>query len=278
MLARGESLPEFDLHCPLMSLPRLFGTTLETIPAEVPYLRASEERIAQWRQRLGAPRGRRIGIVGSGRPVHVHGYQRSISVAELEPLFARKGLEFVSLYKEIRPDDQALLEARSDVRHFADEIRDFDDTAALLSLVDQVISVDTAVAHLAGALARPVWILLPFIASWRWMRDREDSPWYPTARLFCQTRPGDWSEVVDLRDPVERGHRRFRRPSRDPSTHDRVDLVRAGRPERTNRVPRRNRQDLPSQLPGFERDASAEPFLVVRRFQLPSGAHGGHSR
>jgi tetratricopeptide (TPR) repeat protein len=194
-LSPGEPLPEADFHQALMSLPRAFGTTPESIPAEVPYLSVPPGRAAHWSHRLGSAGRPRIGLVWSGHPDLVGDRRRSLPLQALLPLLSLPGFEWVSLQKEVRPADQALL-SESGIRHFGDELVDFSDTAALASLVDLVVSVDTAVAHLAGALGLPVWILLPFSPDWRWMFEREDSPWYPTARLFRQPRAGDWTEVL----------------------------------------------------------------------------------
>jgi Flp pilus assembly protein TadD len=196
VLARGEALPPIDLHCPLLSLPLAFGTRLDTIPAATPYLCADPARIQAWQQRLGPPAGVRIGLVWSGNPDHNNDRNRSLPLAMLQPLFAA-GREFISLQRDIRPADLALLrDAALPVRHLGDELADFMDTAALASCVDLVIAVDTAGAHLAAAIGRPLWVLLPCIPDWRWLLGRDDSPWYPTARLFRQTRPGDWDSVI----------------------------------------------------------------------------------
>lgn len=193
-LARGEPLPDFDLHCPLMSLPHAFGTTLASIPPPARFSGAWSERVPAWRARLGGGEGVRVGLVwwGARRPTR----NRSIALETLGPLFTLPGLRFVSLQKELRDRDRALLGEGLALEVLDPEFDDFADTAAALSLMDLVISIDTSVAHLAGSLGRPVWILLPFASDWRWLRDRDDSPWYPTARLFRQERIGDWDAVV----------------------------------------------------------------------------------
>jgi hypothetical protein len=196
VIAKGESLPKFDCHCPLMSLPLAFGTTLQNIPCEVPYLSAPARRVEQWRQQLGTGTKPRVGIVWSGRLTHKNDHNRSIPLSALLPL-AGAGVELVSLQKEVRGDDLATLAQFGEIRHFGEELQDFADTAALISLLDIVVSVDTAPAHLAGALGKPVWILLPYRPDWRWLLDREDSPWYPTARLFRQPAIGDWESVIE---------------------------------------------------------------------------------
>lgn len=195
VVAQGEALPPFEFHCPLMSLPLAFRTTLETIPAAVPYLSADPARVAAWRARLGPAAGPRIGLAWSGRPTHRNDANRSIPLATLAPLLAA-GADFVSLQKELREHDRQGLAALPALRHYGALLQDYDDTAALIACLDLVITVDTSVAHLAGALGRPVWILLPSNPDWRWLLEREDCPWYPTARLFRQARMGDWGEVL----------------------------------------------------------------------------------
>jgi len=195
IVANGETLPEFDMHCPLISLPPAFGTRLDTIPAATPYLRAPSDALLAWEMRLGAKKRPRIGIVWAGNPDHENDRNRSIALAALLPL---TGIEatFVSLQKELRPGDEALLRERDDIFHLGFMLNDFSDAAALVSRLDLVVSVDTSLAHLAGALGKPVYILLPYTPDWRWLIGRDTSPWYPTARLFRQTTPGDWDEVI----------------------------------------------------------------------------------
>jgi tetratricopeptide (TPR) repeat protein len=197
VIARGEPLPAFDFHCPLLSLPLAFKTTSTTIPTRGPYIKAAPNLAAQWRAKLGRSAALRIGIAWAGSPTHGNDRNRSIAPAQLAPLLAL-GMTMVSLQKDLRPADRAWLAAHRKVQHIGSALRDFTDTAALLTQMDMVISVDTALAHLAGAMGRPVWILLPFIGvDWRWQLDRADSPWYPTARLFRQPAVDDWASVID---------------------------------------------------------------------------------
>jgi tetratricopeptide (TPR) repeat protein len=187
--------PQFDLHCPLLSLPLALRTTIDRVPAQVPYLTVRSKDAQRWGARL-PPRDRpRIGLAWSGNPRHGHDSSRSIPLRSLLPLLDIDA-SFISLQKEVRPDDAAVLNDRKDLLHLADELATFSDTAALIANLDLVISVDTSIAHLAGALAKPVWVLLPFVPDWRWLLDREDSPWYPTARLFRQESRGDWPTVI----------------------------------------------------------------------------------
>jgi len=188
----------FDYHIPIMSLPRAFGTTLASIPSQVPYLHAAKPAVAAWRRRLD-PLGerRRIGLVWAGNPKHRRDRVRSLPVELLAPLLALPGCAFLSLQKGEAAASLARLDARGDsITDYTAELETFADTAALIEALDLVITVDTAVAHLAGALGKPVWIVLPSAPDWRWMRDREDSPWYPSARLFRQPERSDWSGVV----------------------------------------------------------------------------------
>jgi tetratricopeptide (TPR) repeat protein len=195
IVAGQDKPPAFDLHCPLLSLPLALGTRLESIPAQVPYFTVPPESLRKWTSTVGLKRRRRIGLVWSGGSGHKGDAMRSISLRSLLPL-ADLDAELVSLQKEVRGDDAMALKERGDIVHFGDELNTFADTAAVIANLDLVISVDTSVAHLAGALAKPVWILLPFLPDFRWLLDREDSPWYPTARLFRQQAPGDWSGVI----------------------------------------------------------------------------------
>jgi tetratricopeptide (TPR) repeat protein len=185
---------EYDLLTAAMSLPLAFATAIATIPAKVPYLRAPAARIGRMRHHLGARSAPRIGLAWSGSPASLA--RSAMPPAALEPLLRRSGVEFHCLQKEIRAEDRAWLERIGVVRTHAAMLRDFGDTAVLIEAMDLVISIDSAVAHLAGALAKPVWIMLPFNPDWRWLLGRDDSPWYPTARLFRQPVRGDWDAVL----------------------------------------------------------------------------------
>jgi Flp pilus assembly protein TadD len=173
----GEPLPDFDVHAPLQSLPRILRTTLGTIPAHVPYLSADADLVRSWKERLATCRGLRTGLVWAGNPHNRYDPQRSIPKERLETLMRTPGVDWFSLQKEDLPGD-------------------FSDAAALIANLDLVISVDTAAAHLAGALAKPVWTLLPFAPDFRWLMELEHSPWYPSMRLFRQPAAGDWDSVL----------------------------------------------------------------------------------
>jgi tetratricopeptide (TPR) repeat protein len=196
IVSRGDPLPDFDMHCPLLSLPLAFGTRLETIPSTALYQRVSPQALAHCDARLASRKHRaRIGLAWSGNPAHTNDHNRSIGLGSLLS-FLDIDATFVSLQKDVRPDDATVLRNQSDLLHFGDQLETFADTAALISTLDLVISVDTSVAHLAGALAKPVWLMLPFNADWRWLLDREDSPWYPTVRLFRQDETRAWDSVI----------------------------------------------------------------------------------
>ena len=196
VVARGEPLPPFDLHCPLMSLPLALRARLQSIPARVPYLRSEPELVAAWRERLGERRAPRVGLVWSGSRGLAND-KRSMALAQALPL-AIAGVEWVSLQKDVPAEDAALLEQNPHIRDASPHLADFAATAAAVELLDLVVTVDTSVAHVAGALAKPVWILLPRGShDWRWLLEREDSLWYPTARLFRQSQAGDWAPVVE---------------------------------------------------------------------------------
>ncbi len=196
-IGSGEPIPPFDLHCPLMSLPLAFRTELATIPADIPYLTAPRDRIEAWTGRFAPRQGLRVGLVCSGNATHRDDHNRSIALARLAPLFDVPGVQFVGLQKDLREADAQTLADEPGIADVARDFGDFCDTAAVVALMDLVITVDTSVAHLAGALGKPFWLMLPLCPDWRWLTDREDSPWYPTARLFRQPRVGDWQSVIE---------------------------------------------------------------------------------
>jgi len=195
VVARSAPLPEFDLQCPLLSLPLAFGTRLESIPPLVPGLNVPAASVAAWDERLGPKNRPRIGLVWSGRSAHVNDRNRSIKLAAML-LLLDFDASFISLQKEVRSADLPLLKERSDLLDLGGELNDFSDTAALMSNLDLVISADTSVVHLAGALQKPVWVLLPFLPDWRWLLNRSDSPWYPSARLFRQEGTKTWDGAI----------------------------------------------------------------------------------
>ena len=194
IVAAGTTLPAFDLQCPLLSLPLAFKTDQNNIPASQAYLTANIVQTAKWRQKIGERNKPRVGLVWSGNADHKNDHNRSIELATLVENLPQDYTYF-SLQKEVRPADMEVLNRASWIRHFGTELDDFTDTAALCKLMDVVVCVDTSVAHLSAALGCPTWILLPYSVDWRWMLERVDSPWYPSAKLYRQERIGSWDDV-----------------------------------------------------------------------------------
>ncbi len=188
LVPESERLPRYDLHAYLMSLPLLLGLDGPPSQCEVPYLAPPAARVAHWRQMLPPAAEKRIGLVWSGNPAHDNDLQRSIDADLLAPLLAVPGCAFFSLHPTVEPP--------TGVKRLPGRLTDFAETAAAIVNLDLVIAVDTAVAHLAGALGRPVWILLPAVPDWRWGLVSLQTPWYPSARLYRQTARGDWAEVL----------------------------------------------------------------------------------
>jgi Flp pilus assembly protein TadD len=201
LLSRGSALPSFDVHAPLLSLPGILHTEPDTVPAAVSYLQANDKLVGHWRKELEPLRGFKIGIAWKGSPTHGYDRLRSVPLSHFAPLAKVPGVQLVSLQKRIGTDQLHSTECRFPVvdlgQRLDEESGAFMDTAAIMMNLDLVISSDTAVPHLAGALGVPVWVALPWVPDWRWLLEREDSPWYPTMRLFRQTRFGDWDGVFD---------------------------------------------------------------------------------
>ncbi|WP_322056674.1 tetratricopeptide repeat protein [Paraburkholderia sp. J63] len=197
LIEQGAPRPAVDLHCPLLSLPLALGTTFDTVPAPMPYLAAPAAYLRKWRGSLGGQAKRKIGLAWSGR-IQKH-ENRSLPLAALEPLFALEGIDWIVLQPHLSEAEHAALDAHPRARtiHRLDgKLEDFADTAAVIERLDAVVSIDTSIAHLAGALGAKLWLMLPFAADWRWFADTDTSPWYPRARLVRQARPGAWDEVV----------------------------------------------------------------------------------
>ncbi len=197
LVFEGTAIPPFDVQAPLLSLPRIFRTTLANIPAKIPYLSIEPAARAHWQQQLCSVEGFKVGIAWQGNPEHTRDRRRSVRLLAFAPLAGLPGVRLVSLQKGKGREQLPELANRLGVLDLTDRLNDFTDTAALLSQLDLVITVDTAVAHLAGALGVPVWVALAFDPDWRWMLEREDSPWYPSMRLFRQSRWGDWPGVFE---------------------------------------------------------------------------------
>jgi tetratricopeptide (TPR) repeat protein len=195
ILARGEPLPPFDVHCPLASLPLAFGTTVDSIPADTPYLAADPADVERWRQRLPRDGLFRVGLVWSGKARTLNRWH-NLTLAGLSPLLQVPAVRFFSLQKGETGYSLDTDCAGTPVIDWTADLNDFADTAALICCLDLVVSVDTSVAHLAGALGRPVWLLARYDADWRWLLDRADSPWYPSMKIFRQSAPGNWTELM----------------------------------------------------------------------------------
>ena len=203
--ARGETLPAYDVYCPLGSLPLAFKTEPATIAADIPYLRADEGRLAKWRPIIEALPGKRVALAWAGHARHPNDRNRSIALTLLEPLLALDGFSFMSVQRDLRGDDPAILARSKSITHIGDKLDDMADTAAVLALADLTIAVDTSVIHLAGAMGRGAWVMLPFSPDWRWTLTDDHSPWYPRMRLFRQATPGDWPGVIGtVRDALSR--------------------------------------------------------------------------
>jgi Tfp pilus assembly protein PilF len=195
IITLGDPLPHFDYYCPIMSLPLAFKTALESIPSEIPYLFADEDKISLWAEKPGLKIKPRVGLVWSGFKGHKNDRNRSLSLRQLDSIFSLP-FEFHSLQKEIRDHDLEVLNSYDQIHQHQDELIDFSDTAALIHHLDLIVSVDTSVAHLAGAMGKKVFLMLPYAPDYRWMDNRPDSPWYPTMRLFRQPKIDDWASVI----------------------------------------------------------------------------------
>jgi Flp pilus assembly protein TadD len=192
----GDPLPSFDLQAPLLSLPRLLKTRADSVPANIPYLHARADRIERWRERVPRAKKLTVGVVWAGGRDFMGDRNRSIALKQFDLLFDVPDIDFVCLQRDLREGDAERMDGRSNIRYFGLDLGDFADTAAIISMLDLVISVDTSVAHLVGAMGKPLWILLPHSPDFRWMLERADNPWYPTARLFRQPKIGDWESVL----------------------------------------------------------------------------------
>jgi Flp pilus assembly protein TadD len=193
----GQELPAFDVHCPLASLPMVFGTTLQTIPEQTPPLGAADDRIALWRERMGPTDARpRVGICWAGNATFNGDHTRSVKLEQLHDLLAIEKFKFFSLQKGVPAERIQEIGFDKRLIDLGSEFNDFADTAAVIALCDLIVTTDTSVPHLAGAMDKNVWVMLQYVPDWRWLLDREDSPWYPSARLFRQTALGDWDGVI----------------------------------------------------------------------------------
>jgi hypothetical protein len=195
IITRGTLPPAFDVHCEMMSLPMVMGLTLADLPGKIPYLAPEPQRLARWRRRLAKLPSPLVALVWAGRPEHHNDANRSTTLAGLAPL-ALPGITFLAIQKGPKAAEAKTPPPGMSLVALDDEVRDFEDTTAILAIVDLLISVDSSPVHLAGALGRPAWVLLPFVPDWRWLLERGDTPWYPSVRLFRQDRAGDWSGAL----------------------------------------------------------------------------------
>ena len=196
VISSGDAIPDFDYQSPLLSLPWVFKTEVETIPSERSYLSIPEPKKTEWSRRLGPKKKPRVGLVWSGGTVHKNDVNRSVRLEEILPLL-HPSIEWHSLQKDYRSRDLELLNRHSEIHQHQDHLNDFTDTGALIEEMDLVISVDTSVAHLAGALGKPLWMLLSYVPDSRWLLDRDDTPWYPSATLYRQDESREWPSVID---------------------------------------------------------------------------------
>ncbi|MGU3494198.1 hypothetical protein ACLBXM_09165 [Xanthobacteraceae bacterium A53D] len=192
---RGTLPPAFDRHCELMSLPHVTGLTFDDLPGPVPYLSPDPKRVEIWRKRLAKLPRPLVALVWAGRPTHANDANRSMRLADFAPL-AGLGLTFLAVQKGPRAADAVIPPAGLNIVSLDRQIQSFEDTAAILAIADVLVSVDSAPVHLAGALGRPAWVMLPFVPDWRWLLQRSDTPWYPSLRLFRQPALGDWGSVI----------------------------------------------------------------------------------
>ena len=197
-IGKWTDVPPHDAYALLSSLPQIFQTELHNIPMPIPYLTTSADRVAHWRQRLDAalkPGRLRVGIAWAGRPTHPNNLRRSVRLEALAPILANRDVDFVTLQKPFPEEDRAFAATLPNLLDISTELESFADTGAAIANLDLVLAVDTAIVHLAGALGHPAWVLVPEPADWRWLHGREDSVWYPTLRLFRQTKPTEWGPV-----------------------------------------------------------------------------------
>ena len=204
IIAEGDALPAFDYQCPLLSLPLAFKTELQNIPSVSNPIGSNGDKVTKWQVKLGEKINPRVGLVWSGSTMHKNDHNRSLTLSKLLP-YLNPNVQYVCLQKEMRDVDKELLGQHIEIKYFGYALEDFTDTAALCKLMDVVISVDTSVAHLAGTLGKPTWVLLPFSPDWRWLLDRDDNPWYQSVILYRQEKMGDWNSILEkVKSDLER--------------------------------------------------------------------------
>ena len=198
VVAQGEKLPKFDYQCPLMSLPLAFKTTLESVPNTTPYIFSEKDRVARWQAKLGRKNKLRIGIAWSSDSSFKNDHLRSMAFSQFIGCLSltNNDYEIIALQKVIKENDKDLFDSQSKIKFYGDSFEDFSDTAAIINTLDLVISTCTSIPHLACAMNIPTWVLLPYSPDWRWLLDREDSPWYPSAKLYRQAAFNVWDDVL----------------------------------------------------------------------------------
>ena len=207
LIKRGEVLPDFDYQCPLLSLPLAFKTNITNIPFPNSYLFSKTKSLNKWAKKLNTKLKPRVGLVWSGKTTHKNDHNRSFALSSILS-YLPDNFEYFSIQNELQDKDKSAL-SNSKIKHFGAEIENFDDTAALCSLMNIIISVDTSIAHLSGALGKKTWVLLPFNPDWRWLMNSEDTPWYSSAKLYRQAQKNNWQSVfnkikLDLLDTLEK--------------------------------------------------------------------------
>ena len=196
LVIKGQELPAFDYQCPLLSLPISLNTSISSIPGYIPYLAVHPNRVAEWSLRLGEKRKKRIGLVWSSMSNFKDDSKRSLMLFDLIKALPSERFEYICLQKELKDCDKECFENYKNIRFFGDELIDFSDTAALIENIDLVISTCTSIPHLSGALGKETWLLLSYVPDWRWLLGRDDSPWYPSIRLYRQEAAGKWDEPL----------------------------------------------------------------------------------
>jgi hypothetical protein len=194
---KGEALPSFDYHCPLLSLPLALQTDIDSIPKSPAYLRAESGKMSEWAKRLGVKTKPRIGVVWSSTSKFKGDAQRSMTFSQFQQALPPSDFQYICLQKEIKESDLLSFSERQDVAFYGDQLHDFSDTAALVENLDLIISTCTSVPHLSGAMGKPTWVILGHVPDWRWMLHRDDSPWYPSVKLYRQDASWQWDAVVD---------------------------------------------------------------------------------
>jgi len=197
LVIKGQELPPFDFCCPLLSLPLAFNTNVASIPAENAYIASDSNKVSEWGSKLGPKTKKRVGLVWSSISSFQHDSKRSLLLSDFVKALPTEGYEYICLQKEIKDCDKEFFREYKNIQYYGDQLNDFSDTAALIECVDLVISSCTSVPHLSAAMGKETWVIVPYVPDWRWLLDREDSPWYPSVKLYRQSAINDWSGVLE---------------------------------------------------------------------------------